>query len=117
MLAFFYWIELQCDSGDNSGELWSIFSPRLYGWEELSLFMCCRVRVVNGSLVLSICMVTQTIPLPMYSGRRVFWGDRGNDDHRPTTVSHNPAVLAWTLGYIFGRWLHLDGQNKIYIKL
>ena len=49
----------------------------------------------------------------------VFWGDRGNDDHRPTTVSHNPAVLAWTLGYIcvwtlVARWMD---KNKIYIKL
>ena len=47
------------------------------------------------------------------------WANDGDDTHRPSKASHNPAVMVWTLCYI-GLWTVVAwwmDQRKIYIKL
>lgn len=103
MLALFYWVELRFGGGSRGDGCGSyILAPAVWvGRNAITIYVLAESGVVNWAFgIIYLYGDTDYSLANVLWPTGVFWGDSGDDDHRASTVSHNSAVLVWTLAYI-----------------
>jgi predicted acyltransferase len=122
VLALFYWIELRCSGGSRSDGCGAYFlAPAIWvGRNAITMYVLAESGIVNWVFgIIYLYSDTDYSLANVLWPTGVFWGDAGSLDIRSPAVSHNPAVLVWTLAYIVAWTMvarYMD-KNKIYIKL